>query len=163
MRKLFIITACLLIIASLAVLGASLFAGKAILSNDQRKVVKILGYPDVFMLMMENNDRAEIWTYFNAKTNCIFNNGKLTGYKEQKPLAGNFSYPRIKPTQFSKGMVEKDVLRILPEPAVISEGTIKSIDGTVKIYDYFDRVRIGMVDGKVVYVQTLPFAVEAKK
>lgn len=139
--------------------GKTLLSGKEMpLSPDEKNVVKKLGYPDVFVVMIENGDRREIWTYFSEGVNCIFINGKISELKEQKPLNKDFYYPKVKPTQFFNGMTEKDVLKILPGPSAITEGTIEGVDGEVKIFDYFDQVRIGMVDGRVVYVQTLPFA-----
>jgi len=128
------------------------------LSKDQKKIVDKIGYPDVFVLMIENDERREIWTYFDTGINCIFSNGKIAGFKEQYHLTENFHYPSVKPTQFSNGMMEKDVIRILSQPSAVTEGNIETIDGTVKILDYFDQVRVGMVEGQVVYVQTLPFA-----
>lgn len=139
---------------------AGLFSGKdgEALSEDQRKVIKKMGYPDVFVVMMENDDRREIWTYFSKEINCVFINGKLSSLKEQKPLNQNFHYTKIRPAQFFNGMMEEDVIKILSNPTAITEGTIETVEGKVKIFDYFDQVRVGMVDGQVVYVQTLPFA-----
>ena len=128
------------------------------LSKDQERIVGKIGYPDVFVLMMENDERREIWTYFDEGINCIFLDGKVTGFKEQTGLTEDFYYPSVKPTQFFSGMAEKDIVRIFSQPSAVVEGSIEFVDGKVKIFDYFDQVRVGMVEGQVVYVQTLPFA-----
>lgn len=124
-------------------------------SEDQAELINSFGYPDVFMLTMEAENRYEIWTYYDMARNFVFYNGQFVEDQIIDELEQELQFPDFRPTQFSADMTLKDVNKILGDFTVEADITSSLIENA-KVYDYWDQVKVGTKDDKVTYVETLP-------
>ncbi|MBN1406050.1 MAG: hypothetical protein JW946_05985 [Candidatus Omnitrophica bacterium] len=151
----------------LIITAMQIYTGRALslnvkLSVDQRKLVDSFGYPNVFMKAMGDDGCLESWTYFKHEITYDFLNGKFLKDRQQKRFPKNFRWPKLKPTQFKKGMSEKEVEKILRNKPT-SWGILKPEAAKgVKIYDYCDQVKVAFEKGRLIYVQTLPVPIDIK-
>jgi len=137
------------------------------LSEDQLKLVRAFGYPDIFTVIDVEGLRSEVWTYYEWERNFVFLNGIFQRSMPQKGVSPDIKWPTFRPTQFKLGMTESDIREFLDSPTVIGRLTAEQIkdyepdarEGIV-IYNYYEQLKVAFKDGKVVYVQTLPVAVE---
>jgi len=124
-------------------------------SEDQRELINSFGYPDVFMLTMDTENRYEIWTYYDMARNFIFLNGRFVEDQIIDELEQELQFPDFRPTQFSADMTLKDVNKILGDFTVEADITSSLVENA-KVYDYWDQVKVGTKDDKITYVETLP-------
>lgn len=154
-NKLLIISAVLILAA--AVCAALIFAPPRgmPLTVDQKKLVKAFGYPDVFSLTIAEGDRIEVWSYYKWQRTFTFSNGKFVEKKYLDPISSSFTWPKVRPNEFRNNMTEKEVRKLLGPPSVAGTINPELMENAV-MYDYSDQIKVGIKNGMVVYVQTLP-------
>ena len=129
------------------------------LSSDQQSVVDDFGYPDIFRLMeVDDLDgrpaRYEYWTYFKGSITYSFRDGAfLSATDETYPEGGVLPTP-YRPETFMLGNSADDVVAMLGlEDAgrfAIEGGLVPG--GAVVAGD---RLLLGFLDERLVYVETL--------
>ena len=125
------------------------------LSADQQDLVASFGQPDIFRLTMIDDLRHEIWTYYQMERNYIFINGQFVEDQIIEDVGEDFQFPQFKPTHFKAGMSSEEVEKILGEHS--AEGEIDpQILENAKIYDFYDQIKAGFKDDKLIFIQTLP-------
>lgn len=124
-------------------------------SEDQTELISAFGYPDVFMLTMEDATRYEIWTYYDMEKSFVFWNGNFIEDQAVESLSEDFDFPNFRPTQFKNNLTLVEVSKILGDPTHEGEINPKLIENA-KVYDFWDQVKVGTKDEKVTYVETLP-------
>jgi len=131
----------------------------ASLSRDQKAVIEQLGKPDTYVISTNKAFRYEVWNYYSHETAFEFMNGKLAGDKRIPRLSDEFAFPDFDSTDF-KHNTTLDSIFIIMGGAPTAEGstTMPGLED-VTIYDYFDQVKFGLRDDKLVFVQTLPVPV----
>jgi len=137
------------------------------LSPQQQKLVKQFGYPSTFTLifgeMMIEAEyqpaRLEIWNYDQLGRRFYFVDGQFVKDADLS-FVEEARYPDLKPTWFDRGMTLDQVKEIIgAEPSVEAELIPKIIEKG-KIYDFYGQVKVGEIDGKIVYLQTYPVTTE---
>ncbi len=160
-KKYIILTVTAVLVVTVILTGNELILAKnsqppeAALSIDQQKFVDKLGYPDVFVVTIDGDQRKEVWTYFEYEKNFYFNNGVFSDLRTQKKLPDGFVWPKLRPTEFKNGMTEKELEQILNKPTAAGRIDLEIMEG-IKFYDYYNQVKVAIFDGKIIYVQTLP-------
>ena len=124
-------------------------------SQDQQELVDSFGYPDTFTLQMMDNLRYETWNYYEVKRGFIFLDGVFVEDQIIDNLDGDYQFPEFKPTQFTEGMSLADVKKFLGDPTREGEVSSELLENS-KIYDFWDQVKVGTKEDKIVYVETLP-------
>jgi len=124
-------------------------------SEGQTELINSFGYPNVFMLTLEAENRYELWTYYDMSRVFIFYNGQFVEDQIIDELEQELQFPDFRPTQFSADMTLKDINKILGDFTTQADINSSLIENA-KIYDYFDQVKIGTKDDKLTYVETLP-------
>lgn len=124
-------------------------------STDQVNVINSFGYPDVFLLSMDDKNRYDAWTYFDIEREFTFINGEFQNANPIDNIGEDFQFPEFRSTQFKNGIGLKKVNKILGDPTAQAQIAPNIMENT-EIYDYWDQVKVGIKDGKVVFVQTLP-------
>lgn len=124
-------------------------------SEDQQELVNEFGYPDTFTLTMMDDVRYETWNYYELEQSFMFLNGSFIENVTIENVTDDFQFPDFKPTQFKENMTLGDVRKFLGDPTI--EGEISSeLLENAKIYDFWDQVKVGTKEEKIVYVETLP-------
>jgi len=158
MKKILKITALIIVVLIVAsLLFAYFFLGDLFnLSADQMKITGEFGFPDTFLISMDANNRFEVWSYYDLETSFSFLNGEFNGDQPIRDLEGGFEFPKFRPLQFTADMDLGDIKKIFKgEPT--AEGILNpEIMDNVTIYDYFDQIKVGIQDDKVIFIQTLP-------
>jgi hypothetical protein len=98
---------------------------KAEMSADQKRVIKLFGYPDQFLIMFDesnNNNRQDLWTYSEMETIFIFENGFFDSTKEYYNKVVLEGKQKVFPDNFIFGMTPDEV------KALISKESVESID-----------------------------------
>ena len=124
-------------------------------SEDQEELISSFGYPDTFMLTMQDESRYEIWSYYDMKKSFVFWNGDFVEDQILEDVNEEFQFPEFRPTQFSADMTMDDIGKILGDFTVEAEISSELIENA-KVYDYSDQVKVGTKDDKVTYVEILP-------
>ena len=124
-------------------------------STDQKELIDSFGYPDTFTLTMMEGVRYEAWNYYAVGKSFVFLNGTFTEDQEIEKLGDEYRYADFKPTNFREDMSLKDVKKSLGDPTIEADVNDKLVKNA-KIYDFWDQVKVGTKDGKIVYVETLP-------
>ncbi len=124
-------------------------------SEEQTELINSFGYPDIFSLTMEAENRYEVWTYYDMSRVFVFYNGQFVEDQIIDELEQELQFPDFRPTQFSADMTLKDVNKILGDFTVQADINSSLIENA-KVYDYFDQVKVGTKDDKLTYVETLP-------
>lgn len=124
-------------------------------SENQAELINAFGYPDVFMLSMEREDRYEVWGYHALEKSFVFWNGTFVEDQVIADVSDEFQFPDFRPTQFKNQATLAEVNEILGDPGYEGEINPKLIENA-KVYDYWDQVKVGTKGDEVVYVETLP-------
>ena len=144
------------LLASLIMLGVK---STTQLSDDQEAIIDQLGKPDTFVLSTNKMHRYEIWNYYSNETAFEFVNGKLTGDTRIPRLSNDFDFPDIDSVGFKHNTTLASIVRKMGgEPTAKGSTTLSGL-ADVTIYDYFDQVKFGLRDNKLVFMQTLPVPV----
>lgn len=137
--------------------GSSLEEGQMIgPSRDQAELVKAFGYPNTFLLSMDQGVRYENWTYYDMGRIFVFLDGAFLEENSVDSLEGqSVSFPDFRPTQFIEGMSLDEVSVFLGQPS--AGGDIDpDILEEASIYNYRDQITVGTSGQRVVFVQTFP-------
>lgn len=129
-------------------------------SSDQGNLIDGFGYPDTFALAMDKKDRIEVWNYYGLERSFTFNNGVFINDQIIDPLTSFEAYPQWRPTQFKNNLSLEDVNRMFETTPTIQADIDPEIMESSQTYNYSDQVIIGVKDGQVVFVQTLPVNTE---
>ena len=170
-KKIVFIAAAILIIAVIVVIWRFLPSQTSYVvstdpvapSEEQKEVINAFGYPDTFMLLMEEDVRYETWVYYDMERSFIFMNG---AFLEDQIIEGlenkNVSFPDFRPTQFESGLAFSGAADILGEPSAKGE-IAEDVLQDAAVYNYFDQLSIGTKGDKVIFVQTFPvFVLESQ-
>jgi hypothetical protein len=123
-------------------------------SLDQQQVLDSFGYPDTFTLIMMDGVRHEVWNYYLLQKSFEFLNGEFLKDRELSFLEAEFQFPKFKPTQFKEGMSLAEA-QFLGDPTAEGEVSSDLLDNA-KVYNFWDQVKVGVKDGRILYVETLP-------
>lgn len=129
------------------------------ITEDQKKLYDKFGMPDVFRLTMQSGGRLEIWTYHKWGRAFTFENGEFLFDQEVQAIGENFKFPEFRPTQFKNGMKASELEPLLGKPTATGKVNEKLMENVI-IHDYFEQVKVGIQNGIVIFVQTLPVPVE---
>ena len=125
-------------------------------SEDQTELINNFGYPNSFILIMDQGVRYESWTYYEMERTFVFLDGK---FLEEQIVARiedeNVLFPEFRPTQFKSGMPFSEVTDILGEPTAQGEISSDILEDAL-VYNYIDQVSVGTKGDKVVFVRTFP-------
>ena len=168
-RRLLIIGAVLLLV-SLAVyfLFKNLISRDAVgLSSQQQELVEQFGYPNTFTLIFGEMTvegeyqpvRFETWNYNDIGRRFYFIDGQFVKDVDI-PFIEKARYPNLRPTWFGKDMTFDQIKKVIGTEPLVSAELIPEIMENGKIYDFWGQVRVGEVDGKIVYLRTYPVVVE---
>lgn len=124
-------------------------------SVDQIDLINSFGYPNIFLLSMDDENRYEVWTYFDMEREFIFMNGEFLDAKPVDSISEDFQFSEFRPTQFKNEISLEDINKILGDPTAKAKVSAEIMQNT-ELYDYWDQVKVGIQDGEVVFVQTLP-------
>jgi len=124
-------------------------------SEDQEELISSFGYPDTFMLTMQDESRYEIWSYYDVEKSFVFWNGDFVEDQALEGIDEELQFPEFRPTQFSADMTMQEIDKILGDFTVEADISSELIENA-KIYDYSDQVKVGTKDDKVTYVEILP-------
>ena len=124
-------------------------------SQDQAEFINSFGYPDVFILSMDDKTRFESWTYYDMERNFTFLDGQFIEAKTISDLGKEFDFPQFRPCQFDYNMTLAQAEQILGEHTAQGE-VIPELAENTTIYDYWDQVKVGIKNEKIVFIQTLP-------
>lgn len=125
-------------------------------SKDQTQLINGFGYPDTFVLAMEGKERLEVWNYYGLKRSFVFREGKFISDQIIDSLESFDAYPRLRPTQFKKEMTLEQANVVIDSQPTSQADTIDEVMKGSTVYNYSDQVIVGIQEGKVVFVQTLP-------
>ena len=90
--------------------------GAYILSEDQKKLLKLLGYPDEFVTFFDDANegaRSDSWTYSLLQKSFFFYNGSYKGSSNHISDENNRSFNILKPENFSYKMHPLEVNYIM--------------------------------------------------
>jgi len=146
-------------LSSISGKAATAFMDPVELSQDQAKLTQRMGYPDSFIITMDNHNRLEVWFYNKWEKSFTFLNGAYQKDSYQPKVPDIFVFPRFRPTQFRNAMTKGDVRGLLGEPTAEGQLNLAMIKG-VAVLDYLNQVKIGIKDSKVIYVETLPIPLD---
>jgi len=132
------------------------------LSADQRNLTEQWGYPDSFQIFFFQEDlngtledfRLESWDYYNRSTRISFLNGDLISKEQLDFKVGETVTNPYRPEQFAAFMSLDQVLASTRIPSYIVAPTEKELVENGEIY-FADRITFGLVDGELVYAQTV--------
>ena len=126
-------------------------------SDDQLELVKEFGYPDVFLLSMDETSRFEVWTYYTIGKQYSFLDGAYYLDNEIDILPDDeYEYTDFRPTQFGYKMDLKDSKKLLGDPTAEADGNLELTKGS-KIYDFWDQAKAAIsFDDHLVFIETLP-------
>ena len=125
------------------------------LSVDQQDLVDSFGQPDVFRLTMMDDLRHEIWTYYRMERSYVFINSRFVEDQIIEDIDEDFQFPQFKPTHFKAGLDLGEVEKILGKHSAEGELDPQILENA-KIYDFYDQVKAGFKDDKLIFVQTVP-------
>ena len=132
-------------------------------SRDQIQLINKFGYPDTFTLAMDGKDRLEVWNYYGLERSFTFKKGVFINDQIIDPLESFNAYPRLRPTQFKKGLTLEEVNTIIDSQPTSQADIIPEIMESSAVYNYFDQVIVGVQENKVVFVQTLPVKIKQEE
>jgi len=125
-------------------------------STDQIEVINSFGYPDTFILIMDQGAKYESWNYYDMKRMFVFLDGDffeeqtITNLEEK-----NVAFPEFRPTQFGEDLLFNEIADILGEPSAKGEISQDILENAI-VYNYMDQASVGTKGDKVVFVQTFP-------
>ena len=125
-------------------------------STDQTEVINSFGYPDTFMVIMDQGVRYESWNYYDMERTFVFLDGDF--FEEQiipSLEEKNVAFPEFRPTQFGEDIIFSEISEILGEPSAKGEISQDILENAV-VYNYMDQVSVGTKGDRVVFVQTFP-------
>jgi hypothetical protein len=131
----------------------------ASLSPAQKSVIEYYGWPQTFSLMFYAGDaggaavRQETWNYHTAGIAYTFINGASGGHRAPLPDVPGAVYPDYRPIQFAAGMSVTQAFNALP--AVVTYYREQMPEAGTATY-WVDRLVMGFVDSRLVYVETRP-------
>lgn len=137
------------------------------LSPQQQELVEQFGFPNTFSLvfgeMMIKGGyqpvRFETWNYNDIGRRFYFIDGQFVKDADI-PFAEKARYPNLRPTWFGKDMTFDQIKKVIGTEPLVSAELIPEIIENGRIYDFFGQVRVGEVDGKMVYLRTYPVVAE---
>jgi len=128
-------------------------------STDQIEVINSFGYPDTFMLIMDQGVRYESWNYYDIERAFVFLDG---GFFEEQTIPNleekKVAFPEFRPTQFGEDLLFSKIGEILGEPSAKGEINQDILENAL-VYNYMDQVSVGTKGDKVVFIQTFPVLV----
>lgn len=125
-------------------------------SKEQKRLIDNFGYPDTFALELTEDNRLEVWNYYGLERSFTFKNGAFINDQIINPLESFNAYPRLRPTQFKKGLSLDETSKIIDSEPTSQAEIITSLIEGAQIYSYSDQVLVGVKDQKVIFIQTLP-------
>lgn len=129
-------------------------------SRDQKTLIDGFGYPDTFVLAMDEKERLEVWSYYGLERSYTFKNGTFINDQIIDSLESLEAYPKLRPTQFKKGLSLKEANEIIDSEPTAQSELVPAIVEEAQVYSYSDQVIVGLKENKVVFVQTLPVNTE---
>lgn len=128
-------------------------------SADQIEVINAFGYPDTFMLILDQGVRYESWNYYDMERTFVFLDGAFFEAQIIPNLEGkNVAFPEFRPTQFKDNLLFSEIGEILGEPSAKGEISQDILENAV-VYNYMDQVSVGTKGDRVVFVRTFPVLV----
>ena len=138
------------------------------LSEDQTDVISRLGYPESFFVMFFEDEanssltqfRFETWSYYSIPREYSFLNGDLVSENATAIVAGGLAENPYRPEQFTEYMSLEEViastgiekyLAVPMDGALVEKGEVF----------YADRLAFGLVNGELLYVESIALEVEA--
>ena len=128
-------------------------------SPDQMAVINSFGNPTRFTIIFTDTDRQETWVYDTSGYTVVFRNGVKLSEKTETPQYREEMYATtLGPNQFYRAMGIDEV--------VLSTGrtdftlvTLEGMDKESRLM-YLKGLSVGLVDGKVNFVETIPAMTE---
>jgi len=132
------------------------------LSGDQHQWIDRVGYPDSFQMMFFQEDvngslqtfRLESWDYFNDSVRLAFLNGSLISEERVEFDVGTVVENPYRPEGFTAFMSLDQVLVATGIEDYIVAPTERELVDNAETY-FADRLVFGLVDGELVYVETI--------
>jgi hypothetical protein len=137
------------------------------LSGNQSNLISRMGYPDSFFIMFFedevngslDNYRFETWTYYSRSTEYNFLNGELVSKNSTAVKAGELVENPYRPEQFTEYMsLEEVVSSASIEKYVVAPMEEEFVEGGEVFYA--DRLAFGLVQGELLYVESIALEVE---
>jgi len=99
---------------------------------------------------------VEIWKYYGLERAYFFKNGVFINDQIIDPQESFEAHPQLRPTQFEQGLELEEVNQMLKSSPDVQAKVIPAIVKEAEIYSYDEQLIIGVMDNKIVFVQTLP-------
>jgi len=136
------------------------------LSSDQSELVDDLGYPTSYTIAFGetviNGEykqvRYESWNYEKHGRSFLFVDGKFTADENIAFVDKADPFP-ITPNEFGEEMSFEEVKGIIGGEPNVSASVPESLLENAKVYDFEEQIKIGVINDKVIYIQTLPLKV----
>jgi len=140
---------------------------KVALSSQQKELVDQFGYPTTFTLVFGEMTiegkyqpaRLEIWNYDEIGRRFYFVDGQFAK-DEDIPFREKALYPDLRPTWFDQETTFEQVKKIIGLEPRASAEFIPEIIKNGKVYDFYGQVKVAVVDGKIIYLETYPVLTE---
>ncbi len=131
------------------------------ISSEQQELIEEAGYPDTFAILISDNHRYEIWSYYDMRTSFYFVDGRyIRADNTLKPLPKGAVLPKIKPTSFPNNISLTQINKLLDdEPAVVASVEVEGV-GSIKGYQYLKGIFVGTRNSKVTFIQTQAYEVK---
>lgn len=130
-------------------------------SSDQLAVMQKNGNPTRFTIIFNNDKRQETWFYDTSGYTYAFINGALIAKKEFSPqYQENMYATTYLPDHFSRGMGADEILASTGK----TDFTITAVEGLGRDAHllHMEGLSIGLVEGKINFVETYPALTENK-
>lgn len=135
------------------------------LSNAQKEIVEVLGYPRSFILayLPQAHDdsgrlvRFEVWFYPEHRKKITFLAGRIYDYSKAFGAGDNpdtLTYPELRPQDFDLSMSYKRAAKTIGSGVIPIEFADNVFAGSVRSY-LAGQVIFSMDSGKLTYLQTL--------
>jgi hypothetical protein len=127
------------------------------LSEDQKKLISSLGYPDDFFISFnqEKSTRWESWSYFEVAKVISFNDGKFVGEDNLLNEANSLgTTTKYKPEQFHSQLTQEIIKQAWGKPTL--ESTFETIFGKANGALYPGLILSFDEKGYLIEVQTFP-------
>jgi hypothetical protein len=142
--------------------------GQVEFSAEQRRLLNRFSAPDTFVLSMGMDTiaespqfvRSEQWNYHDFGAGFNFRNGKFDEYDSGIDFEAKPSFSKFRPNQFVENMTLQDINALVGDVPQIEAEYVPNLVKNAKVYIYAEGLVVGIQDGKVIYVCSLPASIE---
>ncbi|MBN2045348.1 MAG: hypothetical protein JW757_10040 [Anaerolineales bacterium] len=128
-------------------------------SPDQMSVINAHGNPTRFMIIFTVSNRQETWIYDTSGYTVVFRDGVKLSEKSETPQYWPEMYATtLGPNQFYQGMGVDEVV-LSTGRADLTLVTLEGLEKESRLM-YLQGLSVGLVDGRVNFVETIPAMTE---